>query len=477
MALRFPPELVIAEAKRRQGLKKANGDLWINNPKTRPDQLPPKWDWLIWLILAGRGWGKTRTGAETLLQAVREGKKHIAIIAPTYADARDVCVEGPAGVLACDIEGLVETWNRSLGEIRFKGGARAKLFAAEEPDRLRGPQHDFIWGDEPGAWAKSQETYDMARMGLRLGSKPQMVLTTTPRAGNNLLRQLLKLEGNTVHVTRGKTRDNKDNLAPGTVEELEARYAGTRLGRQELEGEVLDEVDGALWQRSWFEVEGFRQEPAFRNVNGQVKFFPPAKMDKIVVALDPSVTDPEKRKNPFKDPDACGIAVVGRDTNGNGYVLGNFTEVLAPSDWARLAVKLYDMTGANEIVAEQNQGGELIAEVIRSVASGISVRLVSASVGKRPRAEPVVLLYEQGRARHCGRMDSLEDRMTTWDASNPAEKSPNDIDAVVWGFHGVGLCRVTGKAPTVTRIKFKGQNVREVDEDDSEFEWTQGEDD
>lgn len=246
-------------------------------------------------------------------------------------------------------------------------------------------------------------------------------------------------------------QDNVGNLSEERVRELELKYGATRLGRQELEGEIFDQVQGALWRPVWLESAGFRLPIAFGQVGGRLEYRPPAGLRRVVVAIDPSVSDPDRRKNPLKEPDECGMVVGGIDADGNPVVLGDFSAVMSPGDWARRAVLLYSLTHASGIVAEANQGGALITEVIQSIAANVPIRLVHASQAKRPRAEPVALLYEQGRVRHCGRLDALEREMTTWDAM-ANDRSPNRVDALVWLFHDLGLTQATGGRST-TRLR------------------------
>ncbi|AIE86978.1 Phage DNA Packaging Protein [Fimbriimonas ginsengisoli Gsoil 348] len=359
-------------------------------------------------------------------------------------------VEGESGLQAVAGD-LFETYNRSMGEIRFKGGCRARFFSGEDYDALRGWQSTDVWGDELCAWRYPQQTFDMAMFGLRLGD-PEAIWTTTPR-NLKVLKDLIAAPN--TKVTRSSTFANRENLAPAFFASIVRKYEGTRLGRQELEGAVLEDVEGALWEAAWFEREGFRQPSAFVREKGTVVFRPPAPIVKIVVALDPSVSDPEKRRDPNKEPDACGICVAGTDESGNGYVLGDFSKVLSPAKWARLCVKLFDMTKANCVIAEANQGGELIREVIRGIASNVPITLVHAANAKRPRAEPVATLYEQGRVHHCGPMNALEEQQTSWDASDSNSKSPNNVDALVWAFHGLGLCVATGTRIS-QRVRAKG---------------------
>jgi len=405
----------------------------------RPEQVRPE-GCVHWLYLAGRGAGKTRSAAERIRERVESGEaRYIALIGPTFADVRDVMVEGESGLKA--VAGhLFKKYNRSIGEIVFRNGVKARFFSGEDPEGLRGWQSTDIWGDELCAWRLSEPTFDMAMFGLRLGS-PEAIWTTTPK-NVPVLRGLMDLPG--CAVTRSSTYANRDNLSETFFSSVVRKYEGTALGQQELEGQILAESRGALWQRAWFEAEGFRWAETFSREADGLVFRPPAELVRTVVALDPSVSDPEKRTNPNKAPDACGVIVAGVDDSGNGYVLADFTEVMAPAKWARLAVKLYDLFQASVIVAEANQGGELIGEVIRGISSNVPVHLVHAAVGKRPRADPVALLYEQGRVRHCGPFPKLEEQMLNWDAADPGAKSPNNVDALVWAFHGLGLCRATG---------------------------------
>lgn len=394
-----------------------------------------------WLYLAGRGAGKTRSAAERLRERIESGQaRYIALIGSTLADVRDVMVEGESGLKSVAGD-LIVTYNRSLGEIRFRGGARARFFSGEDPESLRGWQSTDVWGDELCAWTYGQETFDMAMFGLRLG-KPEAIWTTTPKYVP-VLTALMSDPG--CAITRSSTFANRENLAPAFFESIVRKYEGTRLGKQELEGQVLEDVPGALWERAWFEREGFRLPRAIGMAGkDQLRFLPPPDLIRIVVALDPSVSDPDRRPDDARSFDACGLVVAGLDDKGHGYVLGDFTSHVKPAEWARLAVNLHELCRSNGIYAEANQGGELIREVIRGVASNVPVHLVHATTGKRPRAEPVAMLYEQGRVHHCGAFDALEDQMATWDASNARSPSPNNVDALVWAFHALGLCNVGG---------------------------------
>lgn len=372
----------------------------------RPSQLPPPGDWRVWLILAGRGFGKTRTGAETVIDRVRRGvSKRVGLIAPTAADARDVMVEGESGILACSPPDFRPLYEPSKRRLTWPNGAVATLFSAEEPDRLRGPQHDFIWADEPAAW-KYPETWDMAMFGLRLGTNPQVVATTTPRP-TRLIRDLVADPGTV--VTRGTTYENARNLAPAFLSAIVKKYEGTRLGRQELNGEILDDNPGALWSRNVIEALRVREHPPLL---------------RIVVGVDPAVTSDPKS-------DETGIVVAGVDAAGHYYVLADASLQGTPLTWATAVKRVYDQYRADRVVAEKNNGGELVEANLRTVDRTLSYRGVWASRGKQTRAEPISSLYEQGKVHHVGTFPLLEDQMCDW-APDSGDPSPDRMDALVW---------------------------------------------
>lgn len=373
----------------------------------RPNQIPPDGNWNTWLVLAGRGFGKTRVGAEWLAwQLIRNPGHRAAIIAPTFADARDTCVEGESGILAVLRRyTMIRRWNRSLGEIVLTNGSQIKLFSGEEPDRLRGPQHHFVWLDEIAAFDYGVEAWDMMTFGLRLGDHPQAVATSTPKPVP-LVKNLLKRQDGSVYVTRGSTLDNRDNLAPTFLAELLARYEGTRLGRQELYGELLEDVEGALWTLSRIEEHRIQTAPP---------------LVRVVVAVDPAVTE---------TGDETGIIVAGRDSQQHGYILADYSMQGRPDAWARQVIDAYDTHEADSVVVEVNQGGELVAQVLRTIRPTLPIREVRASKGKRLRAEPVSALYEQGKVHHVGVFALLEEQMTTWTVDDA--KSPDRLDALVW---------------------------------------------
>lgn len=374
----------------------------------RPDQLPPPGDWRIWLILTGRGWGKSRTGAEWVRAQVSSGAAgRIALVAPTAADARDVMVEGESGILSLGPEAERPKYEPSKRRLTWPNGALATLYSADEPERLRGPQHDAAWCDELAAWRYMQDAWDMLMFGLRLGDNPRVVVTTTPKP-KTLLKTLLADE-HTV-TTRGSTYDNLPNLAPQFAEQILKRYKGTRLGRQELAGELLEDVEGALWHRAI--IDGARAEDA-------------PDLSRIVVGVDPAVTSGE---------DSCetGIVVAGQ-AGEDFYVLADWSGRMTPEQWARRAVNAYREFSADRIVGEVNNGGDLVESVIRNSDRNVAYSAVHASRGKAKRAEPIEALYEQGRVHHVGQFATLEDQMCSFvpqdaDASN----SPDRMDALVW---------------------------------------------
>ncbi len=378
----------------------------------RDSQLLPSGDWSTWLILAGRGYGKTRTGAETVKELVLGGKyRRIAIVAPTASDARDVMVEGESGLLNVFPPSKRPIYEPSKRRITFHNGAIATTYSADEPERLRGPQHDFAWCDELASW-RYPEAYDMLELGLRLGEdrgvQPRKIITTTPKP-TKLVKSVAKDSG--TFITRGSTYDNAENLAQKFLNKIRAKYEGTRLGRQELYAEILDDNPGALWNRALIDANRCERDK-----------FP--QLRRIVVAIDPSATSGE-------ESDETGIIVCGLGIDGIGYVLDDGSLRDKPIEWAKKAVSLYRERKADRIVAEVNNGGEMVEAVIRQVDANCSYRAVRASRGKQTRAEPISALYEQGRVKHVGEFAQLEEQMCEWDPIN-SNKSPDRMDALVW---------------------------------------------
>lgn len=396
----------------------------------------PAGKWLTWLILAGRGFGKTRTGAETVRQWVEESGRRsslrVHLVGATAGDVRDTMIEGESGILA-----ISPKWNRpryfpSKRRLVWKSGAQAVCFSADEPDRMRGPQCHKAWGDELAAW-RYPEAWDQLQFGLRLGDNPQSVVTTTPRP-TRLVRDILK--DPRTFPTTGTTYENKANLAASFLQQILTKYEGTRLGRQELLAELLEDSPGALWQRD--KIDALRVRHTL-DADGKLELRRP-ELGRIVVAVDPAVTnhddeavgDGKKRRR--RRSNETGILVVGLGKNNHGYVLEDVSGRYSPNEWAQKVVKAYDDWKADAVVAEVNQGGDLVASNIRNVRTAVHVIQVRATRGKHVRAEPVAALYEQGRIHHLGSFPLLEDQMCTWDPSLEDEDSPDRVDALVWGF-------------------------------------------
>lgn len=380
----------------------------------RPSQTPPDGPWRWWLLMAGRGFGKTRVGAEWARERIQRGCRRFALVGPTLPDVRDVMVEGESGLLACAARyGMRAEYVVSKRRVEFANGAYAFLYSADEPDRLRGPQHEAAWGDEIGAWRYGPDAFANLDMGLRLGPNPQGVMTSTPRVVT-LVRDLVKraMAGDPdVTITRGSTWENRDNLPDSTLRSLESRYAGTRLGRQELEGELLEDVEGALWTLA--QIDATRLDAVPDGVS----------LDVVVVGVDPAATSNEGSAE-------TGIVVVARGSDGHGYVLADRSLHGTPHQWGSAAVLAYDEWQADHITPETNNGGEMVVSTIRTVRDTVPVNPVHASRGKAIRAEPVSALYEQGKMHHVGAFPTLEDQLVTW---VPGMTSPDRLDALVWG--------------------------------------------
>jgi phage terminase large subunit-like protein len=400
---------------------------------SRPSQRPPPGDWLIWLILAGRGFGKTRIGAEMVRTwacgktPMAKGRfSRMALVAETAADARDVLVEGESGILAVHPPAFRPIYEASKRRLTWPNGAMALLYNATEPDQLRGPQHDAAWCDELAKWARAQETWDMLQFGMRLGERPVQIITTTPRP-IKVLKDIIERPG--THVTRGSTLENVLNLPHSFIKAVVDRYQGTRLGRQELNAEILDDNPNALWTRLGID---------------DLKVDEPEDLKRIVVAVDPSGTkggDDEKGND-------IGIVVVGLGRDGHGYVLADRTCNLSPAGWGRVAVQAYHDHKCDRLVAERNFGGSMVEHVIRTADPSVSYKEVTASRGKWIRAEPVAALYEQGRIHHVGSFPRLEDEMVNFTPDGMVDgESPNRLDALVWA---VTELMLHGPVPTIT---------------------------
>lgn len=390
-------------------------DLYIDWLETaRPTQITPFGDWHIWLILAGRGWGKTRTGAmDTMLYALRNPESRVAVVTPTFGDLRRVAFEGVSGILKhlpeqCMLQGRGQGYNASASEIRLHNGSIIMGFSATEPDRLRGPQFHRAWCDELAAW-RYPDAFDQLMFALRLGKNPKCIITTTPKP-TPLIKQLV--ERKDVRTTRGSTFENEANLAASTLAMLRERYQGTKLGRQELYAEIIDAMEGALWRPSLIDESRLDQ-------NVEVNF------EKIIVAVDPAVTSGE-------NSDETGIVVVGKGGQNQYYVLEDKSGKYSADEWGRMAIAAYHEWQADIIVAEVNNGGDLVERLIRGIDPNVPYRSVHASRGKMVRAEPIAAMYEQRRVHHMGFFSELESQMCTYTGDRP-KPSPDRLDALVWG--------------------------------------------
>ncbi|MEZ5923904.1 MAG: terminase family protein [Hyphomicrobiaceae bacterium] len=411
----MPPDLV--------GRVNRDWQLWA-----RPSQVPPAdggRPWRTWLMLGGRGAGKTRAGAEWVrAQALgirpfaETPARRIALVGETIAAVRSVMVEGVSGLLAIHTDAERPDFEPSKRQVVWKNGAIAQIFSAEEPDALRGPQFAAAWLDEICKWHHAEQTFDMLQFALRLGRSPRQVVTTTPRSMTLLRRIMADAATATTLMT---TRENEINLAPDFIRQLEVRYAGTPMLRQELNGELIEDRSDALWRRET--IEAYR-------------ICEPPELGRIVVALDPPVTSGARA-------DACGIVVVGLGRDGRGYVIDDRTvRGREPLAWAEVAVRAYHAHEADTIVAEVNQGGELVPTLIRQVDADIPIELVRATRGKWVRAEPVAALYQRGLVSHVGSWPELEDQMCDFGPDGlSGGRSPDRMDALVWALTALMLGR------------------------------------
>ena len=379
------------------------------NLHARESQLPPDGDWDTWLILAGRGFGKTRTGAEWVRDQVENNQAtRIALVARALDEAQSVMIEGESGILNISPEWNMPVYEPSKRKLTWPNGAFALAFSSHEPDQLRGPQFDAAWCDELASWQYPNQTWDNLSFALRLGQRPRSIVTTTPKAVD-LVRSLPNRPG--VHVTRGSTYENQDNLPPSFFNGLIDQYDGTRIGQQEIHAELMDEDEDALWKREWIENARLRTQPP---------------LSRIVVAVDPAMsTGPTSSET--------GIVVVGADMRRqHAYVLADESGRLSPNNWALRVIHLYDKFNATMIVVEDNAGGQMAEATIQNaVERTLPVKTVKARRGKYIRAEPVASLYEQSRVHHVGRFPALEDQMCTWNADLGPSQSPDRADALV----------------------------------------------
>jgi phage terminase large subunit-like protein len=384
---------------------------------SRPAQRPPESEWRIWLMMAGRGFGKTRAGAEWVLEMAETPALRIALVGPTEDETRAVMIEGASGILAC-AGADAPTWEPSLGRLSWANGSRAFVYSAANPESLRGPEHDFAWCDEIGKWPRGETVWDNMMFGLRRGDRPRVLATTTPRPAP-LLRALTGPGG--AAQTRGRTQDNA-LLSQGHVAYLDGRYGGTRLGRQELDGELIDDVAGALWTRELIETS--RQRGTL----------PREVLTRVVIGVDPPAS---------AGGDACGIVACGLGADPStgsgqaiGYVLGDHSvRGRSPEGWAAAVAQAAEFWGADKVVVEANQGGEMAESVLRAADFALPVKRVHARFGKGQRAEPVALWFEKGRAKLAGAFPELEDELAGLTIGGGYEgpgRSPDRADAMVW---------------------------------------------
>ncbi len=395
-------------------------------------QLPPEGDWRTWIIMGGRGAGKTRAGAEWVRAQVEGARPmdkgraaRVALIGETYDQVRDVMIRGDSGIIECSPPDRRPVWKASERKLIWPNGAEAQAFSASDPEALRGPQFDAAWVDELAKWKKAGETWDMLQFALRLGQHPQVCATTTPR-NVGVLKRLIKAPSTV--MTHAPTEANRANLADSFLEEVRSRYAGTRLGRQELDGVLMADAEGALWTSQMID-------------QAQCKTVPD--LGRIVVALDPAVSN-------GKTSDECGIVVAGVKMQGPpqdwcAYVLADCTvQGKGPTGWARAAIAAMDRFDAERLVAEVNQGGMLVEEVIRQIDPMVPYKAVHAARGKCARAEPVAALYEQGRVRHVQGLSELEEQMCQMTLHGfEGDGSPDRVDALVWALHELMIAPAT----------------------------------
>lgn len=403
----------------------------------RAKQHPPPGAWFIWMVMTGRGWGKTRTGGEWVRHRVETGQaKRIALVARTKADIRDVLVEGKSGLMnLCPHAGTYgkgPIYESSKRRITWPNGAMATLYSADEPDQLRGPEHDTAWCDELASWRRP-DAWDNLMFGLRSGDDPRCVITTTPKRVA-LVRKILARSG--IVITTGSTYENLDNLAEQFVAEVTSNYEGTRLGLQELHGQLLDDNPDALWK--FTEIEEHRAARA------------PRQFRRIVVAVDPEATDTEESAE-------TGIIVAGRGYDNHLYILDDLTIKGTPHVWGRAVAQAYRKWEANLVVGEVNNGGDMVGFVIQQFDANIAYKSVRASRGKLTRAEPISTIYEKGYAHHVGTFPDLEGQMCNW---IPGEKSPDRMDALVWAGHELMLTSLFAGRPAVGTPHTLGEGYR-----------------
>ncbi len=398
---------LLPASKRKALLDNATPELaeaWLYDWRVwaREKQIPPPGDWYVWLLLAGRGYGKTRTGVGLMQEWAMERQRWMAWVAKTPADARDYMVEGPGGVLRntrpCDRP----EYEPSKRRLTWPNGTVATIYSSEEPDQLRGFSGDKAWLDEFAKYANAREVWDNLQFGMReAGGKPQVFISSTPRP-LKILQEIIKMDG--CVKTTGSSYENKANLSPDWFTRILAPYEGTRLGRQEIHAEILTDIPGALWKRDW------------------IQHISAPEMSRVVVAIDPAVTSKSTS-------DEVGIVAAGIGVDGRYYVLADRSGRMSPDKWGNRAINLYSEINADRVVAEVNNGGDLVETVLRTIDRNIPYTAVRASRGKVTRAEPIAALYEQGKVSHVGDFTEMEDQLTEYVTG---DKSPDRLDALVW---------------------------------------------
>lgn len=418
-------ELLISLTPREVEALKYDWDFWA-----REGQLPPEGDWRKWLIMTGRGWGKTRTAAEYVRDlAFKATAPRMGLIARTAGELRSTMVEGEAGILACSPPWFYPHYEPSKRRITWPNGVQAETFSGDKPDQLRGPSHHFIWADELASWRYAEEAWSNAMFGCRLGDAKSLI-TTTPRPIKQL-KELLKMDG--VIVVTGTSYENMENLAGGYRENI-LTYEGTRLGRQELLGQLLADTPGALWTLQLLDETRVTELPE------------KVEIVRTVVGVDPAVTSSDESNE-------TGIVVASRASNGHAYVWNDLSGRRSPDGWAKVAVGAYHGMSADRIIGETNNGGDLVEKIIRTVDPNVAYRGVHASKGKIARAEPVAALYEQHKVHHIGTFSQLEDQLTTY-VPGEADFSPDRMDALVWAITELMLKKRAGGG-TVKNLRFR----------------------
>lgn len=441
----MPPEEAIKLIARLPDAEKLalahNWSFWA-----RPEQLPPPGDWRTWVFLGGRGAGKTRGGAEFIRQSVKDGYGRIALVAQTAADAREVMIDGESGLRAVCWEGDRDYRDRHIGRPEYQpsrrrlvwpNGAVAYSYSAEDPEQLRGPQHDLAWADEYAAWENRKDVWSNLQFGLRLKTKqgfhPRQMVTTTPRPLHDLKAMLERPD--TVR-THGGTRSNRTFLSEEFLESVEGLYGGSRLGRQELLGELVMEVEGAYWTTDMFDQRRITLDQL------------PNDLDRVVVAVDPSGAASANDTN-HDEIGIVGAGLKGNARQGAGYVIKDSSLLAGPKDWANRAVNLYYALNADKIVAEINYGGAMVVSTIKTVDPNVPVKVITATRGKVRRAEPVSALYDSGRVCHVGNLGKLEDQLCQFTADGyQGDGSPDRADAAIWALTELMISSVN----TVTKV-------------------------